>query len=112
MGVYVRFDALCIDDTGRPESCPPDRWVRKGQVYTVTEVCKAINLAGELSFRLKEVKPPQPLEVFLARRFEPLSDAPLDEARRLLEEGVEHELVEVGAHPAFAPIGPMKIGLN
>ena len=96
MGVYVRFDALCIDDSGRPESCPPGRWVRKGKVYTVTEVCKAINRAGELSFRLAEVKPPQPLEVFLARRFEPLSDGPLDEARKLLEQEEELELVETG----------------
>lgn len=109
MGVYVRFDALCIDASGRPEGCPPNRWVRKGQVYTVTEVCKAINRAGELSFRLAEVKPPQPLEVFLARRFEPLSDAPLEEARRLLEEGVPAELEEAEAVPVFAP---MRIGVN
>ena len=110
MGVFVNFEALCIDDSGRPEGCPPKRWVRKGQVYTVTEVCKAINRAGELSFRLAEVKPPQPLEVFLARRFEPLSDAPLDEARKILEE--EGELVEVGARPVSRPFEPLKPSWN
>ena len=89
MGINTSFEVVCIDDSGRPGTCPAGRWVRKNELYTVTEVCKAINHAGELSFRLAEVKPPAPLEVWLARRFEPLSDGPLDEARKLLEAPVE-----------------------
>ena len=88
MGVYVSFEVLCIDGSGRPAGCPPGRWVKKNELYTVTEVVKAINKEGQLAFRLAEVKPPQPIETFLSHRFAEVSSGPLEEARKLLEESV------------------------
>lgn len=33
----VNIPVICVNDTGRPESIPLSKWIKKGQPYTIIE---------------------------------------------------------------------------
>jgi hypothetical protein len=64
---------VCLNSAGKPDKIPLEKWVKKGEVYTVI---KAVNLAigNKLAFELDEIKLTEenfPYEYFSADRFVP-----------------------------------------
>jgi hypothetical protein len=64
---------VCVNSVGRPDRIPHEKWVKKGQTYTVT---RAVTLAigNKLAFELDEIKLTEdnfPYEFFSAERFVP-----------------------------------------
>ena len=37
------IECICIDDTNQPKEIPSILWVKKGEKYTITHICKHIN---------------------------------------------------------------------
>ncbi len=35
--------AICIDDTKKPKEIPSDKWVKNGELYTITHLYKQLN---------------------------------------------------------------------
>ena len=35
--------AICIDDTKKPKEIPSDKWVKAGELYTITHLYKQLN---------------------------------------------------------------------
>lgn len=64
---------VCVNSVGRPDRIPYEKWIKKGQTYTVT---RAVTLAigNKLAFELDEIKLTEdnfPYEFFSAERFVP-----------------------------------------
>lgn len=66
----------CIDDSGRPNDIPKDKWVKKGELYTIIFAIVVLP-QNQLAFQLEEVDLDEscaPYEYFLANRFAFLKD--------------------------------------
>ena len=63
--------AICINDQNRPKEIPQNKWLKKGQEYTIifTTLCKPQN---EIGVHLAEIELDEscsPYEYFLLNRF-------------------------------------------
>lgn len=71
------FKVICVNSTQRPKEIPPQHWVEKHEVYTVTEVKTMRLQGGSLGFVLKELPLGEecfPYECFGAHRFRPVTE--------------------------------------
>lgn len=62
---------MCIDDSNRPAKIPQDRWVKKGEEYTIIFVTTVLP-QEELAIQLDEILLDDdcvPFAYFLAKRF-------------------------------------------
>ena len=69
---------LCINDTGRPNEVPLNKWITKGTTYTVVHILRCNSQGGSLALILEEIdlKGCEPFEGFNALRFVPLEGVP------------------------------------
>lgn len=67
----IPFKCVCLDDRDRPSDVPTNKWVKKGEFYTVIRVDKMNMQNGELGFELEEIDLSDcfPYTRFSARRF-------------------------------------------
>lgn len=62
------MEALCIDDTNKPNEIQQKNWIKKGQTYTVVKLYTN-PLSGEHYFALEEVRPDPPYGGYKVERF-------------------------------------------
>lgn len=62
---------ICINDKGRPNEIPMNKWVKEGNEYTVLEAIKCNPQGGILGFKLAEIDLTgcEPYLYFAASRF-------------------------------------------
>lgn len=97
--MLVSFDVICVDDTNRPAAVQPQNWVKKDRIYAVTRV--QISLNGDIALVLAQRTPDAPYVGYLARRFRPVLDVPLDELIADLESPPQYE--SAPARPVRVP---------
>ena len=64
-------ECICINDKNRPKEIPVNKWVKKGQPYTVIYTVTVLP-QKQLAFHLDEIELDEschPYEYFLANRF-------------------------------------------
>jgi hypothetical protein len=84
------FEVLCINDVGRPNEIPSNRWIKKNQIYTVIECMKCNVQGGLLGYKLEEINIDDcvPYKYFAANRFTVLTQAPSEKIE-------EEQLIEI-----------------
>ena len=90
----AKMEALCTDDTGKPNEIQQKNWIRKGQTYTVVKLYTN-PLSGEHYFALEEVQPDSPYGGYKVERF----SFDINDLTKLLE-GKKEEITE--EEPAMA----------
>jgi hypothetical protein len=100
MELRIPFKAICINDSNRPDGIPANRWVKKGETYTVIDVKKLLIQGGMLGFKLEEFNIDDcfPYQFFSASRFGiPVGEFMKQETEemldKLLEEAKEEALI-------------------
>ena len=100
MEIKIPFKAICINDSNRPDGIPANRWVKKGEMYTVIDVKKLLIQGGMLGFKLEELNIDDcfPYQFFSASRFGiPVGEIMKQETEemldKLLEEAKEEALI-------------------
>ena len=86
------FEVVCINDRNRPKEIPPEKWIKHGKKYTVTNVGKTMD--NKIGFVLEEIKLGDntfPYDLFSAHRFGLITGPTADE---MAEEAVEELLNE------------------
>lgn len=64
-------ECVCINDKNKPKEIPANKWIRKGQIYTVIYTVVVLP-QKQLAFHLAEIDLDEschPYEYFLANRF-------------------------------------------
>lgn len=85
---------LCINDADKPAKISEENWIKKGKIYTVTEVKKMGLQKGQLGYKLAEVNIPEnsfPYEYYSSSRFGFLVEQ-IDENPEVSTEGTELDL--------------------
>lgn len=92
------FHVICINDKNRPDGIPFCKWVKKGEIYTVTKVVFPHSQPGTMGFKLEELNIDDcfPYQYFSAERFAIVllreEDSWVEETLdRILEEAKEEE---------------------
>jgi len=87
----------CIDDTGRPETIPTSKWVKKDERYHITYTCTVLpQRILAVSLYEKPLGPQYaPFEYFAARRFA-VDVKDLDKLLELIALCGEESNVDVG----------------
>lgn len=70
----------CINDSNRPKQIPPEKWIVKGQVYTVISTTMMNIQRNKLGLKLAEIDLGQscfPYEYFDADRFAITTETPV-----------------------------------
>jgi hypothetical protein len=65
------IECTCINDKNRPKEIPPNKWIKKGNKYTVIYTLTVLP-QRQLAFHLQEIELDEsnmPYEYFLANRF-------------------------------------------
>jgi hypothetical protein len=68
------MQVICIDDSRKPKQIPQEKWIRKGQIYTVIGASHLSIQKNKIGLKLKEIELDQscfPYEYFDANRFKP-----------------------------------------
>lgn len=67
---------VCVNDIGRPETIPPDRWVKKDDYYTIIQVDKMSIQNNMLGCKIAEINNDDlfPYTHFALNRFRPLTE--------------------------------------
>lgn len=67
----MMVEAICIDDANRPKQIPINKWVKKGQKYTIIYTVKVLpqNEIGVILSEIELTDKELPYEYFLLRRF-------------------------------------------
>lgn len=90
------FRVVCVNDRAMPKGFPANRWIKKGEVYTVSEAKYLARQHMSIGYKLFEIELPEdcPYQFFLANRFRPYSDDDA-EAEKAVEQLLEEmDLVE------------------
>ena len=92
------FKVICIDDKNKPLSIPQSSWIKRDEVYTVTQAANMAKQNMVVGFKLAEVELPADIEYeyYISTRFRPFTedDAKAEEAvEALLLEAFEVELI-------------------
>jgi hypothetical protein len=92
----IPFKVYCINDSHRPNEIPTSKWVKVGNLYTVTNVARLNIQDGKLGFKLAEVSLQgcYPYEFYAANRFAIIADSRTlteIELSILLREAIEEE---------------------
>lgn len=87
------FKVVCVNDKFKPDEFPANFWIKKGEIYTVTEAKYLANHHMTIGYKLYEIEIPSdcPYKFFLSNRFRPYSE---DDAEA--EKAVEQLLKEIG----------------
>lgn len=88
----VPFEVICINDNGRPREIPPNKWLTKGQKYTVNDIGQTLD--GNIGFKLEEIELDEscfPYDCFNHKRF----GIPIQEDVLTLEEELKALGIEV-----------------
>lgn len=95
----IPFKAVCVDDANKPKIIPIERWVKKGEAYTVTFVVVMPRQKEKIGFRLAELDLEGcfPYDYYAARRFS-INQKLIDEVEldKLLKQAIKEE--EDGIH--------------
>lgn len=77
----------CFDDTGRPNEIPLNKWVKKGETYTVIGSIKCNIQGGALALILAEIdlSDCEPYKGFAANRFCPPEKKPVIKENEMLD---------------------------
>lgn len=99
----IPFKAFCINDAARPSDIPTSRWVKKGELYTVTAVARLMIQGGRIGFKLAEINLDgcYPYEFYDATRFAIILNQKVVaelELNKLLHEAIEEEKEKDGIH--------------
>lgn len=67
----MKLKCICIDDTHRPNEVPLNRWVKKGEPYTIIQIDYLNNQNRILGVKLQEINNDDlfPWQYFRATRF-------------------------------------------
>jgi hypothetical protein len=79
---------MCINDANKPQEIPQDKWIKKGQIYTVIGVQMLLS-SNALGFELAEIKLDEscfPYHYFNPNRFEPVDNKEIAELEAELQE--------------------------
>lgn len=63
---------ICINDSNRPKQIPPEKWIKKGEIYTVIATTSMNIQRNKIGLKLAEIELGQscfPYEYFDADRF-------------------------------------------
>ena len=63
---------ICINDRNRPKQVPIEKWIKEGEMYTVTKTTLMNIQRNKIGFKLAEIELDQscfPYEYFSADRF-------------------------------------------
>ena len=63
---------ICVDDSRKPKNIPPEKWIKKGAIYTVIASSSMNIQRNKIGLKLKEIELDQscfPYEYFDADRF-------------------------------------------
>ena len=92
------FNVICIDDSDRPNEIPLTKWVKKGEIYTVTKIVFLNMQPGMVGFKLAELNIDEyfPYQYFAQNRFaivilEEKHDWVEELLDNILEEAMEEE---------------------
>lgn len=91
------FRVVCINDSKRPAEVPESSWIKKGEIYTVTEVLNMARQRMTIAFKLAEVSMPEgcKYDSYLATRFAYLSEEDEKAAEKAVEELIEESFKEL-----------------
>lgn len=85
---------ICINDSNKPSKIPSKEWIKKGEIYTVTEVMKMGLQAGIFGYKLAEIALSEksfPYEYYTSDRFTIVIET-LTEKEEYISELIEEEL--------------------
>lgn len=96
----MKFKVVCINAKNKPSEVPESSWVEEHEIYTVILVSRMAKQGMILGFKLAEVSMPEGCKYqhYMADRFRPATEDDFEAAeavRKLLEESLELELVEL-----------------
>lgn len=82
-----KFRVICVNDRFRPVDFPSHLWIKKGQVYTVSEAKHLTRQHMAVGYKLFEIEIPEDCtyQYFIANRFRPVDEDDL-EAEKALEQ--------------------------
>lgn len=66
------MQVICINDSNKPKQVPENKWIKKGNTYTVIAAVKLNIQLGKIGFKLKEIELDHscfPYEYFDSDRF-------------------------------------------
>lgn len=66
------MQVICTNDSNKPDRIPTEKWVKKGELYTVEFAVKLSLQVGKIGYKLKEIDLDHscfPYEYFDAERF-------------------------------------------
>ena len=68
------MNIICTDDTSRPNEVPSTRWIKKGEIYTLKEVCQMNVQGGITGIKIHEINNDDLgiYKFFRSSRFEPI----------------------------------------
>lgn len=91
----MSFKVICINDANKPNDIPSSQWIKKGVIYTVTQVAKLNMQQGKLGYKLAEVNLDgcAPYLYYAAERFGIIIDIK-DQADNWAEKELERLLQE------------------
>lgn len=92
----IPFKAYCINDTNRPSDIPTSKWVKRGDLYTVTAVARLLIQGGRIGFKLAEINLDgcYPYDYYDASRFAIVLNQKVVadiELNKLLQEAIKEE---------------------
>ena len=79
---------VCTNDKNKPAEIPQDKWIKKGEFYTLIAVQPLLS-SQSLGFELAEIKLGEecfPYHYFNPNRFEPVDAQVMEELENVLEE--------------------------
>ena len=80
---------MCVSDSNRPKEIPEEKWVKKGEKYTINKLMKLMKNGGILGVTLEEIKLDEsnlPYKYFKLERFKVL------DSDELLLDKIEREV--------------------
>lgn len=86
------FRVVCINDKCRPVEFPAHLWIKKGEIYTVSDAKHLARQHMSIGYKLYEIQIPEDCkyQYFVANRFRPVDEDDLES-----EKALEQLLLEV-----------------
>jgi hypothetical protein len=85
--IMDQFRVICINDKFRPVDFPAHLWIKKDQIYTVSEAKHLARQHMAVGYKFYEIEIPEDCkyQFFIANRFRPVDEDEL-EAEKALEQ--------------------------
>lgn len=87
------FKVICVNDRFKPNEFPSKFWIKKGEIYTITDAKFMANQNMSIGYKLHEISIPEDskYQYFAANRFKPYSNKD-EEAQIAVEELIKETL--------------------